>query len=169
MKTVRELCEATVGYVEGPNNETSFGKWYGLQNQPWCAMSASKMYFDAGRILEVAPKSKPKGFASCDEWLKYLTKNGQLVPIGEAKTGDLVFYQMDDDAMPDHVEIVESNRPKRSFLNAWGGNTSDSNKGSQSNGGGFYLKKRPYSLVMAVARPKRVSTGGGGGKPMVAL
>ena len=167
MKTIRELAESHLGYVEGENNDTIFGKWYGLNHQPWCAMAASKIFFDAGRILEVAPKSKPKGFASCDEWLKYLTKNGQLVPIGEAKTGDLVFYQMDDDAQPDHVEIVESNRPKRSFLNAWGGNTSDSNKGSQSNGGGFYLKKRPYSLIMAVARPKRVS--GGGSKPMVAL
>jgi hypothetical protein len=33
------------------------------------------------------------------------------------------------------------------------GNTSPSNKGSQSNGGGVYEKKRSYATVMAVVRP----------------
>jgi hypothetical protein len=32
-------------------------------------------------------------------------------------------------------------------------NTSDNAKGSQSNGGGFYVKKRKYATVMAIARP----------------
>ena len=45
---VLELCNASVGYTEGANNDTTFGKWFGLNNQPWCAMSASKMFFDAG-------------------------------------------------------------------------------------------------------------------------
>jgi len=33
------------------------------------------------------------------------------------------------------------------------GNTSADKSGSQSNGDGVYLKRRSYSLVMAVARP----------------
>ena len=102
MSKVLDLCAAEVGYTEGPNNDTKFGKWYGLNNQPWCAMSASKIYFDAGLIRSVAASTKKKGYASCDEWLKYLAKNGQLVPIGQAKAGDLIFFQFDDDA-PVHV------------------------------------------------------------------
>ena len=30
IKTLLELCEASIGYIEGPNNNTSFGKWFGL-------------------------------------------------------------------------------------------------------------------------------------------
>lgn len=154
LKKIQEICKSLVGYTEGANNDTVFGKWYGLNNQPWCAMVASKVFFDAGRILGVAPKNKPKGFASCDEWLKYLVANNQLVPIGQAQADDIVFFQFDDDPMPDHVGIIKSNNPTKKFAWVWEGNTSSGVRGSQSNGDGFYLRKRDYSLIMAVARPK---------------
>ena len=147
-----ELCEASVGYTEGANNDTTFGKWYGLNNQPWCAMSASKMYFDLGAIASVA--NTKKGFASCDAWLKYLTKNNQIVPIGQAKRGDLVFFQFDEYAQADHVGIVRSHNTTLKTLQVYEGNTRSGKAGSQSNGDGFYLKKRNYQTIMAVARPK---------------
>jgi len=152
LNKVIELCEASVGYTENTNNDTTFGKWFGLNNQPWCAMSASKMYFDAGMIGTVANTNN--GFASCDAWLKYLTKNNQLVPIGQAMRGDLVFFQFDEDAQPDHVGIVKFHHTKLKYLQVFEGNTSSGKAGSQSNGDGFYLKKRDYKTIMAVARPK---------------
>ena len=152
VKKLMELCAASDGYTEGPNNDTTFGKWYGLNNQPWCAMSASKMYFDAGGIDSVA--NTKKGFASCDAWMKYLAKNNQLVPVGQAKTGDVVFFQFDTDAEPDHVGIVVSNNTTLKTLVTWEGNTSSGKAGSQSNGDGWYKKKRDYKLIMAVGRPK---------------
>lgn len=151
-KKLMELCESAVNYVEGANNDTIYGKWFGLNNQPWCAMAASKMYFDLGAIKSVA--NTKKGFASCDAWLKYLTKNNQIVPLGQAKRGDLVFFQFDEDAQPDHVGIVRSHNTKLKILRVYEGNTSSGKSGSQSNGDGFYLKKRNYSTIMAVARPK---------------
>jgi hypothetical protein len=152
VKKLLSLCEASLGYQEGTNNDTTFGKWFGLNNQPWCAMSASKMYFDAGAIKSVSDKSK--GYASCDAWLKYLTKNNQIVPIGQAKAGDLVFFQFDEDAQADHVGIVKGHNTTLKFLYCYEGNTSADKKGSQSNGDGYYLKKRTYATIMAVARPK---------------
>jgi len=152
IKKVMELCKASVGYTEGPNNDTTFGKWYGLNNQPWCAMAVSKMYFDAGIIKSVA--NTKKGFASCDAWLKYLTKNNQLVPIGQAQRGDLVFFQFDTDAQPDHVGIVKFHNTKLKYMQVFEGNTSSGKTESQSNGDGFYLKRRTYKTIMAVARPK---------------
>lgn len=149
-----ELCKAEVGYTEGPNNGTKFGKWYGLNNQPWCAMAASKLYFDAGLIKAVA--NTKKGFASCDAWLKYLTKNNQVIPIGQAQPGDLVFFQFDADAQPDHVGIIQSHNTRLKFMRVYEGNTSSGKAGSQSNGDGFYLKKRDYKTIMAVARPKEI-------------
>jgi hypothetical protein len=151
-KKLLELCEASLGYTEGTNNETLYGKWYGLNNQPWCAMSASKMYFDAGAIASVA--NTKKGFASCDAWLKYLTKNNQIVPLGQAQAGDLIFFQFDDDAQADHVGIVKGHNKTLKYLYTYEGNTSSGKKGSQSNGDGFYLKKRDYKTIMAIARPK---------------
>jgi cell wall-associated NlpC family hydrolase len=115
-------------------------------------MSASKMYFDSGAIASVA--NTKKGFASCDAWLKYLTKNNQIVPIGQAKRGDLVFFQFDEDAQADHVGIVRSHNTTLKTLQVYEGNTSSGKAGSQSNGDGFYLKKRNYQTIMAVARPK---------------
>ena len=155
MKSLTESADSYVGYTEGKNNDTSFGKWFGLNNQPWCAMAASKIYHEAGMIDTVAPKTKPKGFASCDEWLKYLTKNNQLVPIGQAQRGDLVFFQFDDDAQPDHVGIVRWHNTTLKYMNVWEGNTSGNATGSQSNGDGFYIKKRTYKTIMAIARPKK--------------
>lgn len=152
VKKLLSLCEAKVGYQETGNNDTEFGKWFGLNNQPWCAMSASKMFFDAGAIKSVSDKAK--GYASCDLWLKYLTKNNQIVPIGQAQAGDLVFFQFDEDAQADHVGIVKGHNATLKYMYCYEGNTSADKKGSQSNGDGYYLKKRTYATIMAVARPK---------------
>ena len=32
IEKVLELCKASLGYTEGPNNDTTFGKWFGLNN-----------------------------------------------------------------------------------------------------------------------------------------
>jgi hypothetical protein len=115
-------------------------------------MSASKMYFDAGAIGSVA--NTKKGFASCDAWLKYLTTNNQVVPIGQAQAGDIVFFQFDEDAQADHVGIIKGHNTTLKYMYVYEGNTSSGKAGSQSNGDGYYLKKRDYKTIMAVARPK---------------
>jgi hypothetical protein len=152
IKNLMLICASNLGYTETGNNDTKFGKWFGLNNQPWCAMSASKMYSDNDAIKSVSDKAK--GYASCDAWLKYLTKNNQLVPIGQAQAGDLVFFQFDADAEPDHVGICKGHNTTLKYMYVYEGNTSSGKKGSQSNGDGYYLKKRTYDTIMAVARPK---------------
>lgn len=147
------MVYVNAGYQEKPNNDTIFGKWYGLNNQPWCAMFVSKCFDEAGVVKLVAASGR-KGFASCDAGLKWFAKNNQLVPVGDAQPGDVVFFQFDDDAQPDHVGIVVKNNTKLKRLVCAEGNTAGDAKGSQSNGDGVYLKKRSYSLVMGVARPK---------------
>jgi hypothetical protein len=141
------------GYREGPNNDTVFGQRFGLNHAPWCDIWVSDIFVEAGAILAIAPKSRPKGFASCDEHLKYLAKQGQLVPIGKAQPGDLLFFQFDSDAQPDHIGILSMNRPLIRKAITYEGNTSGDSKGSQANGDGCFKKARSYSYVMAVARP----------------
>ena len=151
MTTPLNIAKSQAGYQETGNNDTMYGKWYGLNNQPWCAMFVSWCFSEAGQSKLVAASTK-KGFASCDAGLKWFVKNNKTVPIGQAKEGDIVFFQFDADAQPDHVGIVVKNDGKR-YLTCVEGNTSGDKKGSQANGDGVYLKKRDYATVMAVARP----------------
>ena len=149
-------AEVDAGYREGTNNDTKFGKWYGLNNQPWCAMYVSWCFKEAELSHLVADQSK-KGFASCDAGLKWFAKKGQVVPVGQAKPGDIAFFQFDDDAQADHVGIVQKNDGKGTLW-VYEGNTSGDTKGSQSNGDGAFLKKRAYKLIMGVARPAYPAT-----------
>lgn len=151
MIDVAAIAKSQIGYTETGNNDTMYGKWYGLNNQPWCAMFVSWCYSQAEQIEKITASTK-KGFASCDAGLKWFVKKNKLVPTGQAQSGDIVFFQFDTDAQPDHVGIVVKNDGKK-YLWCVEGNTAGDNKGSQSNGDGVYLKKRAYSLVMAVARP----------------
>jgi cell wall-associated NlpC family hydrolase len=148
------VAQQELGNVETPVNKTKYGKWYGLDGQPWCAIFVSWVYAQAGLSKSVAASNK-KGFASCDAGLKWFAKHGKLVPIGEAQEGDIAFFQFDNDAQPDHVGIVVKNNKKLKRLVCIEGNTAGDTRGSQSNGGGVYEKKRPYSVVMAVARPSK--------------
>lgn len=147
---VVDIANSQIDYAEVGNNSTMYGKWYGLDKQPWCAIFVSWCFNQAGLGKSVAAQT-PKGFASCDAGLKWFAKRNKLVPVGEAQEGDIVFFQFDDDAQPDHVGIVTKNMKRIKTLKTVEGNTSD--KGSQSNGGKVYAKKRSYSLVLGVARP----------------
>ncbi len=148
--SVATIADSQIGYSETGNNSTMYGKWYGLDKQPWCAIFVSWCYAQAGLSKNIAAQNS-KGFASCDAGLKWFAKRNKLVPVGEAQEGDIVFFQFDNDAEPDHVGIVQKNWKRKSTLITIEGNTSD--KGSQANGGAVYAKKRAYSLVLGVARP----------------
>ena len=147
-----EIAKSQIGYTEKGNNDTIYGKWFGANNQPWCAMFVSWCFNEAGELAKITAQNG-KGFASCDIGLKWFTKKNKLIPVGQAKAGDIVFFQFDDDAEPDHVGIVKWNNTALKYLNVIEGNTSSGKTGSQANGDGVYLKRRSYSLVMGVARP----------------
>jgi hypothetical protein len=150
--TLIDIARNEIGFQEGPNNNTKYGKWYGLNNNPWCAMFVSWVYNEAGLVKHIAASGK-KGFASCAAGLNWFTKKNKLVPIGDAQPGDIAFFQFDTDAEPDHVGIVVRNNKVTKTLVCIEGNTSGNKSGSQANGDGVYRKKRPYKYVLAVARP----------------
>lgn len=143
---------ATQKYKEGANNDTIFGKWFGLNHQPWCAMFVSYVFNEAGYPNLLKGSQTPKGFASCQIGLQWFRNKHQVVNKTEAEPGDIVFFQFDSDPMADHVGIVVTNNG--GTLTTIEGNTVGSHSGSQANGDGVYVKTRPLNQVMAVARPK---------------
>ncbi|HBP25391.1 MAG TPA: hypothetical protein DD618_00340, partial [Acholeplasmatales bacterium] len=61
-----ETALSQEGYVEGPNNDTKYGDWYGLSNAEWCAMFVSWCANQSGITTTIIPK-----YASCSlgrEW-----------------------------------------------------------------------------------------------------
>jgi len=152
MPSALDIATTQIGYVEQANNDNKYGKWYGLNNEPWCAMFVSWCFVKAGLGGLITAQSG-KGFSSCDRALKWFTLLDRLVPVGRAQKGDIAFFQFDKDTQPDHIGIVASNNKKLKHLTCIEGNTSAGVLGSQANGDGVYKRKRKYALVMAVARP----------------
>lgn len=93
-----------LGYKEGKNNDTMFGNWYGLPNNPWCAMFVSYIMNELGISTEIVPK-----FASCTIGANWFKNKGQFkdnkyIP----NVGDIIFIIWDiGNSTPDHVGIVE--------------------------------------------------------------
>jgi hypothetical protein len=136
--TVRERAlegaKSWLGYSESPpeSNHTTFGQWYGVDYQPWCAIFATYCY-------EVEAGGSPS-FArgSLYAYVPYIVsdarakKNGLSVP-SSPMPGDLVCYDWGRDGTFDHVGIFEQwagSSPSEFY--AVEGNTSTSNN---SNGG----------------------------------
>lgn len=80
--------------------------------------------------------------------MNWFKSKGQLVPVRDAKSGDLVFYQFDKDSYADHIGIVE--KVSKTGVTAIEGNTSVT---SDDNGGAVMRRNRKWSCIMAVARP----------------
>jgi len=142
------LAAGEVGYVEGPNNDTPYGRWYGVNNQPWCAIFCSWAYETAGGSPSFVKGSR---YAYCP----YIYSDAAACRYGLSLTsspvpGDLVLYNWDDTGGEfDHVGLFEDG--SSSSWQAIEGNTSPSNSGSQSNGGGVYRRSRHRSDTARVA------------------
>jgi len=82
MSNVVDIAKSQLGYQEvGTRNDSMYGKWYGLNYNPWCAMFVSWCFDQAGLADKVAAQTK-KGFASCQAGLKWFKSKGKIVPVG---------------------------------------------------------------------------------------
>ena len=110
-----------LGYREGRNNDNFFGDWYGIPNQPWCAMFVSYCMNKAGVLQNVVKK-----FASCSigwNWFKSKgqTRNRGYIP----QKGDIIFFDWEPEKGDgiDHVGIV--NNVNGEYIYALEGNHDD--------------------------------------------
>ncbi len=51
-----EFARTQIGYKEGSGNNTYFGKWFGFNYNPWCAMFVSWCAAKAGVPKSVVPR-----------------------------------------------------------------------------------------------------------------
>jgi hypothetical protein len=144
----RALDGATgwLGYTENPagSNHTTYGEWYGMDLQPWCAMFVTYCY-------EVEAGGSPSFVRGTRyAYVPYIVADAAKATNGLTITqapipGDLVAYDWERDGTFDHVGLFESGTP--SSFTAVEGNTSTS---SDSNGGEVMRRQRSSSQASVV-------------------
>lgn len=144
-------AESQVGYKESPagSNNTKYGKWYGMNYEPWCAMFVS---WCADQIGESKAVGK---FAYCPYWVDWFKERGQWLDRSEKpRPGDIIFFSNGKRAC--HVGIVKE-RLGTDYVQTIEGNTSTS---SNDNGGAVMERKRAYGkrgsswFIMGFGRPE---------------
>lgn len=89
-----------VGYIEGENNKTKYGDWYGL-NAEWCGIFVSWCSFSAGISQDVIPKS-----SYCKDSADWFMNNKNWYSKDQytPKKGDIIYFYVNGDI--NHIGIV---------------------------------------------------------------
>lgn len=131
-----------IGYKEGPNNDTKYGAWYGLNYQPYCDMGISWSAAQVG-ASDVVGK-----FAYCPSHVNWFKSRGQWGTT--PRRGAIVFFSWNRNGVADHVGIVEVAGTNPTTIEF---NTSSGAAGSQSNGDGVYRRVRNPYYIMGYGYP----------------
>ncbi len=143
-----KAAASDLGFKEGANNNTKFGKWYGLNYNPYCDMAISYWAEQSGN-LDVVGR-----FAYCPSHVNWFKSRNQWHSRSVAvKAGDIVFFDWAGDGVADHVGIVEKDAPAGAAVSTIEANTSAGTAGSQSNGDGVYRRTRYRSTILGFGRP----------------
>ena len=97
-----DVALSQVGYKESKNNMTKYGKWYGMDGQPWCAMFVSWCANEVGVLDQLIPK-----YASSSAGYKWFQKNTGITM--KPKRGYIGFIKNsveDKDYPAEHTFIV---------------------------------------------------------------
>ncbi len=140
MADVLNIACGQLGVTESPagSNRTKYGKWMGLDGQPWCMSFVQWCFAQAGTPL-------PHKTGSCSALLNWYQKNRPECVVKDPQPGDIAIFTFG------HTGIVERALP--GSVMCIEGNTSPGQSGSQDNGGGVYRRQRNLALVRAFIRP----------------
>lgn len=154
-EAIWEYCEQQIGITEFPagSNIVKYNEHYyekghryflSPKDYPWCGTFCWEAYLQGG--FEI-PKEYKIHYVPTTYYKakinKFTTKEPQL--------GDLIIFEFasDSDNEIDHIGIFGEWIVKNHSFTTIEGNTSSSDKGSQSNGGGVFKKKREMKDVLA--------------------
>lgn len=146
---ILDIAKGEIGYTEKKTNLTKYGEAYGWNGVAWCVIYIWWLFAQLGSPDLFYGGGKT---ASCSQLYAYHKKQGQAVSWSRLKPGDIIFMCFDGSGDTDHVGIVE--KVNGSSVTTIEGNTSDSSKGSQANGGGVYRRTRYKANFAGAYRPK---------------
>lgn len=133
-----ERLAADIGYTEKGNNDSTYGRWYHLNNQPYCAMAVTQAYVEAGSKAFI----RGSRYAYCPFIVADARagKNGLAITRNPEK-GDLILFDWKGDGVADHIGLFEAWMDRdKGYFKSVEANTSPDDSGSQSNGGGVFRR-----------------------------
>lgn len=146
------MATENIGVIEDFDNITKYNEWYGhgmngdgKKGQPWCASFVSYIY-----NFTDAPMGKidhEEGFCYVPTLVSKAKAHGWITK--EPKAGDIVCFDWQLDGKADHTGIFVKWIDATTFETIEG-NTSPTNKGSQSNGGMVCKKVRDVRFATFV-------------------
>lgn len=146
------VVRSQIGYVEGPNNDTKYGVWYGMNHAPYCAIGLTWSAAVAEALDIMGGK-----WAYCPFWVKHWKDVGRWHgPTEIPRPGDIVFFDWTGrHGLAQHVGIVESvdHSTPSPVLVTIEFNTMSGIPGNQSDGGGVYRRRRSTLYVVGYGRP----------------
>ncbi|MFI2609653.1 LysM peptidoglycan-binding domain-containing protein [Kitasatospora sp. NPDC018619] len=141
----------------GKYYDTPFGRWYGLNHEPYCDMFVSWCADKGGEAATVGK------YAYCPSHVQYFRDKGQWHGRDAAfKRGDIVFFSWDGGPTADHVGIVLEDSAPGQSVKTVEGNTARTSGAGQGSGGCVVRKTRPRSVVLGVGRPAYSTSGASG-------
>lgn len=151
MHKIVEIALAEVGYQDGPNRDSKYGVWFGLNHVYDCGEFVSWAYFHAGYPL--GRMDFMKGFASVPFALKHFTATNEITKFPQE--GDIVIFTWNGkDAQ--HVGIFVKDNGDGTITTLEGDTTNPNFKinGGEGSGGWVQQKIRNKNLVLAYVHPK---------------
>lgn len=152
--SVLVAARTQLGYVESPGNHTKYGRWYGMDGEPWCAMFLSWCFYKAGGS-DIGGK-----FARTDAWAKWFHDKHEFSAV--PTVGAVAFFNFGKSDGWDgrwlgihHVGIVEAVL-SGGYVITIEGNTSGTNN---ANGGEVRRQKRHISNIAGFGHPAYVREG----------
>lgn len=152
----KALLEAVkhIGAKEQPagSNRTQFGKWFGVDGVPWCAIFASYCFvLGSGQVLGkgLAPSAGgyKMGVAYVPTLEAWLRARGDWVGRTSPLPGDIAIFNWDG-GVADHTGIVEKYLGGGKFTSVEG----NTGVGNDSNGGEVMRRERYVSQVNGFGR-----------------
>jgi hypothetical protein len=158
-------ARSKIGVTESPanSNTVEFNTWYygkvvSGASYPWCAVFCLMCAFTAGilgLLWGTLNDAKRAVAESAGSWMALAQKQGRWITSG-FKPGDFVIFDWNGTrTRSDHIGIVESVNADGSLVTIEG-NTSSSDSGSQSNGGGVFRRTRALKWITGAFRPAYV-------------
>ena len=144
-KEILAVARSEVGYTETPagSNRTKYGKWFGLDGQPWCMMFVQWCFRQAD-----AQDLLPALTASCGSLMRAAQAKGCWI-TGGYQPGDVVIYDFPgNNVKTDHCGIVE--KLAGGGIMAIEGNTG---AGNDADGGQVQRRVRSNKVILGAFRP----------------
>ena len=157
MNTIEKIitiANARVGLTEYPpnSNNVDCNTWYyghevSGANYKWCCVEQQYIFNLAGASNLI------KRTAKCEDLKNWYQSKNRIFNTPEV--GDHVFLTFSSNRSIGHIGYVVKVYSDGS-VDSYEGNTSSSNKGSQSNGGGCFVRHRTKKNIVCFGRPEYV-------------